>query len=114
MQKFRRSAIRFVRSQTKEEYHVNHVLRKIKKRFVCTEKDDEGDIIEKKKRIETTILNEKTSRHELTSTVNVSAEGNNLGDFVSSMFVEEDDVVFPEFEISETHDVNGVIELLDD
>ena len=108
------AATRFVRSQTKEEYNVNHVLRKIKKRFVCTEKDDEGEIIEKKKRTETTILNEKTSGHELTSTVNVSAEGNNLGDFVSSMFVDEDYVVFPEFEILETHDVNGVIELLDD
>ena len=88
------AATRFVRSQTKEEYNVNHVLRKIKKQLVCTEKDDEGEIIEKKKRIETTILNERTSRHELTSTINVSAEGNNLGDFASSMFVDEDDVVF--------------------
>ena len=111
------AATRFVRSQTKEEYNVNNVLRKAKRRFVGTDDnndEEEGEIVEKKKRIETTIINEKTSNHELMSTVNVSAEGDNLGNFVSSMFV--DDVVFPEFEILETHhDVNGgVIELLDD
>ena len=103
------AATRFVRSQMKEEYNVNNVLRKVKKRFICTDNDDEeeGEIIEKKKRIETVVLNEKTSKHELTSTVNVQSEGVALGDFVSSMFV-----IFPEFEILET--TNDIEELLDD
>ena len=107
------AATRFVRSQTKEEYNVNNVLRKTKKRFTCTDNDDEeeGEIIEKKKRIETTIINEKTYNHELTSTVNVS-ERIGLGDFMSSMFV-DDDVVFPEFEILEIN-TNSFNELLDD
>ena len=49
------AATGFVRSQMKEEYNVNNVLRKVKKRFVCTDNNDEeeGEIIEKKKRIET-------------------------------------------------------------
>ena len=108
------AATRFVRSQTKEEYNVNNVLRKVKKRFTCTDNDDEeeGEIIEKKKRIETTIINEKTSNHELTSTVNVS-ERVGLGDFMASMFVDDDDVVFPEFEILEIN-TNSFNELLDD
>ena len=108
------AATRFVRSQTKEEYNVNNVLRKVKKRFTCTDNDDEeeGEIIEKKKRIETTIINEKTSNHELTSTVNVS-ERVGLGDFMASMLVDDDDVVFPEFEILEIN-TNSFNELLDD
>ena len=105
---------RFIRSQMKEEYNVNNVLRKVKIRFVCNDNNDkeEGEIVEKKKRIEPVVLNEKTSKHELTSTVNVQSEGVALGDFVSSMFVDDDDVIFPEFEILET--TNDTEELLDD
>ena len=56
------AATRFVRSRMKEEYNVNNVLRKVEKRFICTENEgeEEGEIVEKKKRIETTILNEKS------------------------------------------------------
>ena len=107
------AATRFVRSQMKEEYNVNNVLRKVKKRFICTENEDEeeGEIIEKKKRIETTILNEKTSKHELTSTVNVPSEGIGLGDFVSTMFADDDDIIFPEFEIVENaNEMNGLLD----
>ena len=57
-------------------------------------------------------MNEKTSKHELTSTVNVQSEGVALGDFVSSMFFVDDDIIFPEFEILET--TNDIEELLDD
>ena len=97
----------------KEEYNVNNILRKVKKRFVCTDNNDEEEGEKKKKRIETIVLNEKTSKHELTSTVNVQSEGVALGDFVSSMFVDDNDVViFPEFEILET--TNNIEELLDD
>ena len=55
------AATQFVRSQMKEEYNVNNVLRKVKKRFICTENEDEeeSEIVEKKKRIETTILDKK-------------------------------------------------------
>ena len=47
------AATRFVRSQTKEEYNVNNVLRKVKKRSTCTTDNDdeeEGEIVEKKKK----------------------------------------------------------------
>ena len=107
------AATRFVRSQMKEEYNVNNVLRKVNKRFICTENEDEeeGEIIEKKKRIETTILNEKTYKHELTSTVNIPSEGIGLGDFVSTMFVDDDDIIFPEFEIVENeNEMNGLLD----
>ena len=82
------------------------------KKIMCTENEDEeeGEIVEKKKRIETTILNEKTSQHVLTSTVNVPSEGIVLGDFVSTMF--DDDIIFPEFEIVEN--ANEMNELSDD
>ena len=98
------AAMSFIRSITNDDYNVNNILRK-KSKFTSTENSDdkeEGEIIEpKRNRLESSILNKKTStmKHELTSTVNVS-ENFNLDDFVS-IFIEDDDDIFPEFEIRE-------------
>ena len=98
------AAMSFIRSITNDDYNVNNILRK-KSKFTSTENSDdkeEGEIIEtKRKRLESSILNKKTStmKHELTSTVNVP-ENFNLDDFVS-IFIEDDDDIFPEFEIRE-------------
>ena len=100
------AAMSFIHSITNDEYNVNNILRKKSKFTTSTEnsddKEEEGEIIEpKRKRLESSILNEKTStmKHELTSTVNVP-ENFNLDDFVS-IFIEDDDHIFPEFEIRE-------------
>ena len=92
------AAMSFIRSITNDEYNVNNILRK---KSECTttsmensgDDKEEGEVIEpKRKRLESGVLNEKTStmKHELTSTVNVP--GNfNLDDFVS-IFIDDDDI----------------------
>ena len=68
------SAMNFVRSLTNEEYNVNNMLRK-RGKFICIQDSDdkEGEIVDtkKKKRIESTVHNERFSsmEHELSSSV---------------------------------------------
>ena len=103
-------AMSFVRSITNDEYNINNTLRKKSKCIISTEdgsddvEEEEGEVTEpKKKRLESSVLNEKTSttKHELTSTVNV-LENFNLDDFVSVLIDNDDDDFFlPEFEIRE-------------
>ena len=107
------AAMSFVRSITNDEYNINNVLRKKSKCTTTTnmengndkEEEEEGEIIEpkKKRRLESEVINKKTSitKHELTSTVNVP-EDFNLDDFVSVIIDDDDDDFFlPEFEIRE-------------
>ena len=56
----------------------------------------------RKKRVGSSVHDEKSSsmKHELVSSVRVSEEFN-LDDFVS-IFIDDNDYVFPEFEINET------------
>ena len=93
-------AMSFIRSITNDEYNVNNILRK---KSECTttsmensgDDKEEGEVIEpKRKRLESGVLNEKTStmKHELTSTVNVPRNFN-LDDFVS-IFIDDDDIFF--------------------
>ena len=93
------AAISFTRSITNDDYNVNYTLRK-KSKCVVTEKNDgeeeEGEIIEepppkKTMRLESVVVNEKTSltKHELTSSVDVPKN------------FDLDDDFFPEFEIGE-------------
>ena len=104
-------AMSFVRSITNDEYNINNVLRKKSKYTTNTENGDnkeeeeEGEIIEPKKkmRLESEVINKKTSitKHELTSTVNVP-ENFNLDDFVQDLIDDDDnDFFLPEFEIRE-------------
>ena len=104
------AAMSFVRSLTNDEYNVNYTLRK-KSKYTTTEnsgggddKEEEEEVIEPKRmRIESEIVNKKTStiKHELTSTVNVN-ENFKLDDFVSVLVDDDDDDFFlPEFEIRE-------------
>ena len=106
------AAMSFVRSLTNDEYNVNNTLRKKSKYTTTTEnssggddkeEEEEGEVIEpKRRRIESEIVNKKTStiKHELTSTVNVH-ENFNLDDFVSDLIDDDDDFFLPEFEIRE-------------
>ena len=92
------AAMSFIRSITNDEYNVNNILRK---KSECTttstensgDDKEEGEVIEpKRKRLESGVLNKKTStmKHELTSTVNVPRNFN-LDDFVS-IFIDDDDI----------------------
>ena len=104
------AAMSFVRLLTNDEYNVNYTLRK-KSKFTTTtggdsgggdDKEEEEEVIEPKRmRIESEVVNKKTStiKHELTSTVNVN-ENFKLDDFVS-VLVDNDDFFLPEFEIRE-------------
>ena len=106
------AATSFVRSLTNDEYNVNNTLRKKSKCIISTEndgddnKEEEGEIIEepKKRRLESSVINKKTSltKHELTSTVNVP-KNFDLDDYVSDLIDDDDDDDFflPEFEIRE-------------
>ena len=106
------AAISFIRSITNDEYNVNYVLRKKSKYNTNTENGDdkeeeeeEGEIVEelpKKMRLESTVVNEKTSltKHELTSSVNVP-KNFDLDDFVQGLVDDDDDFFLPEFEIRE-------------
>ena len=98
------AAISFVRSITNDEYNVNYALRKKSKYTTNTENGDdkeeeeEGEIIEeppKKMRLESTVVNEKTSltKHELTSSVNVPKKFD-LDDFVQ-VLVDDDGELTP-------------------
>ena len=104
------AAMSFVRSLTNDEYNVNNTLRKKSKCDISStengddkeEEEEEGEIIEpKKRRLESSVINKKTSltKHELTSTVNVPRNFD-LDDFVS-VLVDDDDFFLPEFEIRE-------------
>ena len=103
------AALSFVRSITNDEYNVNNTLRKKSKCVISTEngndkeeEEEEGEIVEpRKKRLESSVLNEKTSitKHELTSTVNVPRNFD-LDNFVS-VLIDDDDFFLPEFEIRE-------------
>ena len=104
------AAMSFVRSLTNDEYNINNTLRKKSKYTTTTEnsgggddkeEEEEGEAIEpKRRRIESEVVNKKTStvKHELTSTVNVR-ENFNLDDFVSDLIDDDDDFFLPEFEI---------------
>ena len=101
------AAMSFVRSLTNDEYNVNRMLRK-KSSFTTTTTeeensgDKEGEVEPKRRRVESEMVNKKTStvKHELTSTVNVP--GNfDLDDFVQVLADDNDDFLFPEFEIVE-------------
>ena len=118
------AAMSFIRSLTNDEYNINNVLRKKSKYTTTTntengddkeEEEEEGEIIEpKKKRLESEVINKKTSiaKHELTSTVNVP-ENFNLDDFVSVIIDDDDDDFFlPEFKIRE--DRTNDMKLLDE
>ena len=104
------AAMSFVRSLTNDEYNVNHTLRKKSSSSFTTTTtteeensgDKEGEVEPKRRRVESEIVNKKTStvKHELTSTVNVP--GNfDLDDFVQVLADDNDDFLFPEFEIVE-------------
>ena len=104
------AATSFVRSLTNDEYNVNYTLRKKAKFTTTTEgnsggggndKEEEEVIEPKRMRIESEVVNNKTStvKHELTSSVNVN-ENFKLDDFVQ-VLVDDDDFFLPEFEIRE-------------
>ena len=97
------AAMTFLRSITNDKYNINNTLRKKSKCIVSTEKngndnkeeEEEGEIIEgpeKKRRLESEVINKKTSmtKHELTSTVNVPRNFD-LDDFVSDLIDDDDD-----------------------
>ena len=89
-------------------------------KFTCIQDSDDegledGEILDsKKKRVESTVHNERFSamKHELSSSVRVS-EQFNLENFVS-IFIDDDNDIFPEFEISETPNNDEGALLLDD
>ena len=92
------------------------MLRK-RAKFTCIQDsdDEEGEIVEsKKRRVESTIHNERFAemKHELSSSVCVS-QPFNLEDFVS-IFIDDTDDIFPEFDISETPNNDEGALLLDD
>ena len=104
------AAMSFVRSLTNDEYNVNYTLRK-KSKFTTTTGENSGggddkeeEVIEPKRmRMESEVVNKKTStiKHELTSSVNVN-ENFKLDDFVQVLVDDDDDDFFlPEFEIRE-------------
>ena len=101
------AATSFVRSLTNDDYNLNRTLRK-KSTFSTTSTEEEeknsGDkeVEPKRRRVESEMVNKKTStvKHELTSTVNVP--GNfDLDDYVQVLADDNDDFLFPEFEIVE-------------
>ena len=109
------AAMSSIRSITNDDYNINNTLRKKSKSIVSTEKnggddnkeeEEEGEIIEgpekKRRRLESKVINIKTStiKHELTSTVNVPRNFD-LDDFVSDLIDDDDDFFLPEFEIRE-------------
>ena len=107
------AAISFVRSLTNDDCNVNNTMRKKSKCNISSaengdDKEEEGEIIvePKKRRLESSVINKKTSltKHELTSTVNVS-ENFDLDDFVSDLIDDDDgDFFLPEFEIREDNE----------
>ena len=107
------AAISFVRALTNDDYNVNNTMRKRSKCNISSaengdDKEEEGEIIvePKKRRLESSIINKKTSltKHELTSTVKVS-ENFDLDDFVSDLIDDDDgDFFLPEFEIREDNE----------
>ena len=98
------AATSFVRSVMNDDYNVNNTLRKRSRCIISTEKNDDGDeknkeeegeTIEeepKKMRLESSVVNKKTSltKHELTSTVNVP-KNFDLDDYVSDLIDNDDD-----------------------
>ena len=104
------SAINFIRSVSSNEYNINNMLRK-RAKFTCIQDsdDEEGEIVEsKKRRVESTVHNERFAemKHELSSSVRVS-QPFNLEDFVS-IFIDDTDDIFPEFDISETPNLDDL------
>ena len=109
------AAISFVRTLTNDDYNVNNTMRKRSKCNISSgaengdDKEEEGEIIvvePKKRRLESSIINKKTSltKHELTSTINVS-ENFDLDDFVSDLIDDDNgDFFLPEFEIREDNE----------
>ena len=117
------AAMSFIHSITNDEYNINNILRKKSKCTTSTESSsgddkEEGEVIEpERKKLESTILNKKTSimKHQLTSTVNVPKKFN-LDDFISTLIDDDDDFFFPEFKIREDIERtnNDTILLLED